>query len=108
MEKDLMFYFDKKSPYERHELGEIQTNFNMCMTIDGTKDSLQVQVYGFVSSEIMPNTILWHKATNTWWIVKRDIVKRNANEKDYYYTYPCTHAYTPEYPKVTQKVNPLK
>ena len=42
MARDIMYYFDKKSPYSRHELGEIQTDFNMGNTIDGTKDSLQV------------------------------------------------------------------
>lgn len=90
MAQDLMYYFDKKSPYQRHELGEIQTDFNMSLTIDGEKDSMQVQVFGFESNEIKPNTILYHSATNTWWVVKRDIVKRNAHEKGYFYTHNLT------------------
>ena len=90
MEKDVMYYFDKKSPYQRHELGEIQTGFNMSLTIDGEKDSMQVQVYNFNEQEITPNTILYHKGTGTWWVVKRDIVKRYANEKNYYYTHNLT------------------
>lgn len=90
MEKDLMYYFDKKSPYQRHELGEIQTGFNMSLTIDGTKDSMQVQVYNFDEKEITPNTILYHKGTGTWWVVVRDIVKRYANEKNYWYTHNLT------------------
>ena len=47
MARDIMYYFDKKSPYARHELGEIQTNFNFGLTIDGSKDSAQVQVFSF-------------------------------------------------------------
>ena len=90
MAQDLMYYFDKKSPYQKHELGEIQTDFNMSLTIDGEKDSMQVQVFGFESNEIKPNTVLYHSATNTWWIVKRDIVKRNAHEKGYFYTHNLT------------------
>lgn len=85
MARDIMYYFDKKSPYSRHELGEIQTDFNMGNTIDGTKDSLQVQVYNFSKVEITPNTILYHNATNTWWIVKKDKMKRFAHENEYYY-----------------------
>ena len=90
MARDVMYYFDKKSPYERHELGEIQTDFNMSMTIDGSKDSMQVQVFNFEEKEITPNTLLYHSATNTWWVVARDIVKRNAHEQGFYYFHNLT------------------
>lgn len=90
MARDVMYYFDKVSPYARHELGEIQTDFNMGLTIDGDKDSEQVQVFNFEEKEIEPNTILYHQSTNTWWIVKRDIVKRNAHEEGFYYTHNLT------------------
>jgi len=85
MARDVMYYFDKKSPYARHELGEIQTDFNMGLTIDGSKDSMQVQVFNYEKAEITPNTILFHNATNTWWIVKKDNVKRYASENGFYY-----------------------
>lgn len=85
MARDIMYYFDKKSPFARHELGEIQSDFNMGLTIDGDKDSMQVQLYSFIGKAIEPNTILYHNATNTWWIVRKDSIKRYANEKDYYY-----------------------
>jgi hypothetical protein len=61
MNKDLLYYFDKLSPYQRHELGEIQSDFNMSFVIDGTKDSAKVLVYSFNETEIEPNTILWHE-----------------------------------------------
>ena len=57
-----MYYFDKKSPFARHELGEVQSDFNMGLTIDGDKDSMQVQVYGYNENEVTPNTILFHSA----------------------------------------------
>lgn len=85
MARDIMYYFDKKSPFARHELGEIQSDFNMGLTIDGDKDSMQVQVHNFDVKAVEPNTILYHDATDTWWIVRKDSVKRYANEKDYYY-----------------------
>ena len=76
MAQDLMYYFDKKSPYQRHELGEIQTDFNMSLTIDGEKDSMQVQVFNFNESEITPNTILYHLGTQTWWVVSNDNIEK--------------------------------
>ena len=90
MARDVMYYFDKKSPYTRYELGEIQSDFNMGLTIDGSKDSMQVQIYGYVENEITPNTILFHSATNTWWVVRKDIVKRYANESTYWFTHNLT------------------
>ena len=80
MNKDLMYYFYKTSPYQRHELGEIQSGFNMSFVIDGTKDSAKVLVYSFSETEIEPNTILWHEKTDTWWIVSRDKVERHLND----------------------------
>lgn len=82
MNKDLMYYFDKTSPYQRHELGEIQSGFNMSFVIDGTKDSAKVLVYSFSETEIEPNTILWHEKTDTWWIVSRDKVERHLNDNN--------------------------
>ncbi len=90
MALDYIYYFDKKSPFDRHTLGQPQSDFNMGLTIDGAKDSWQVQIYGFIENELVPNTILYHNATNTWWVVRRDIVKRYANEKDYWYTHNLT------------------
>ena len=82
MNKDLMYYFDKTSPYQRHELGEIQSDFNMSFVIDGTKDSAKVLVYSFNENELEPNTILWHEKTDTWWIVERDKVERHLNDNN--------------------------
>ena len=82
-----MYYFDKEYPFARHELGEIQSDFNMGLTIDGDKDSMQVQIHNYIKDTIKANTILYHNSTNTWWIVKKDSLKRYANEKDYYYVH---------------------
>ena len=90
MARDIMYYFDKQSPYQRHELGEIQTNFNMSLVIDGGKDSKQVDIFNYIGNQIEANTILHHNATDTWWVVKRDIVKRYQNELGFYYHHSLT------------------
>ena len=80
MNKDLMYYFDKTSPYQRHELGEIQSDFNMGFAIDGSKDTCKIVVLSFNENELEPNTILWHEKTNSWWCVKRDRTNRYLND----------------------------
>ena len=52
---------DSTDKYVRHELGEIQTGFNMSYVIDGTKDSMQIEVWSYsLNNEVKPNTILYH------------------------------------------------
>ena len=80
--KDLMYIYDKTSPYSKHELGEIQTNFNQNFVIDGTKDSAKVIVFNFEEREVEPYSILRHQATDTWWIVSHDKVERVVNRLD--------------------------
>ena len=80
--KDLMYIYDKTSPYSKHELGEIQTNFNQNFVIDGTKDSAKVIVFNFEEREVQPYSILRHQATDTWWIVSHDKVERVVNRLD--------------------------
>lgn len=82
MIKDLLYYFDEK--FVRHELGEIQTSFNQSFVTDGTKDSCKMVVINFQKLEFMPYTIVWHKSTNTWWIVGHDKVTRYTNENGTY------------------------
>ena len=86
MEKDLVFIFDKitKTSYQ---LGEIQSGFNMSFVIDGTKDSSKIDVHSSNGEEIEPNTILFHRKTNTWWIVSSDKVDRYYNEKKFFYVH---------------------
>ena len=81
MNKDLIYIFDKLT-FQRQELGEIQSGFNMSLTIDGTKDSTKLMVWSFNDTEIEPNTICWHAKTNTWWIVAHDKVERYLNENE--------------------------
>ena len=84
---DYIYYFDKiptliggNLRYLRHEYGEIQTNFNMGLVMDGTKDSCQVVVQNDIREELKPNTIIYQESTDTWWIVKQDTSKRYASE----------------------------
>lgn len=92
--KDLVYYFDKLSPYQGHAFGEIQANFNMSFTTDGTKDSTKLQVWSFEENEVEPYTILYHYNTNTWWCVINDKVERYANESGFWYlhTIQCNGA----------------
>ena len=70
---DNIYIFDKRSSI-RSLLGEVQTDFNMSLVMDGTKDSMQVEVIGFDDKEVEPNSIIYHENTDTWWIVKSDKV----------------------------------
>lgn len=81
MNKDLIYIFDKLT-FKRELLGEIQSDFNMSLTIDGTKDSTKMVVWSFSESEIEPNTICWHEKTRTWWIVSHDKIERYLNENE--------------------------
>ena len=85
-QKDLIYSFDKIT-HIGSAFGEIQTGFNMSFTIDGTKDSCKVEVYSFNGEELEPNTIIFHKKTNTWWIVSQDKVERYLNESGYLYVH---------------------
>lgn len=92
MARDIVYYFDKVKGsgiglggVQGHELGEIQTDFNMSFTIDGSKDSCKIKVLSYTNYELEPFTILWHYATQTWWIVKNDKVERHQNESGFYY-----------------------
>ena len=90
MAYDKVYYFDKITNI-RHELGEIQTNFNLNLVIDGEKDSAQVDVYSFVREPMQPNTIIQHPNDPLqWYVVKKDQVKRYANEQGFFYTHSLT------------------
>lgn len=84
MAKDLVYIFNKLDKTSS-VLGEIQTNFNMSLVIDGTRDSSKLTVHSFNGDEIEPNTILLHSKTNSWWIVAEDKVERRTNEQGFYY-----------------------
>ena len=84
MAKDIIYTFDKKT-YNGSLFGEIQSNFNMSLTIDGTRDSMKVNVWSFIGNEIEPYTVVYHKNTQTWWIVSNDKVERYTNEDGFIY-----------------------
>lgn len=89
MARDIVYYFDKET-HERYELGEIQTNFNQAYSLDGTSDSAKISVFGYVQGTIVPNTIIYHPSTNSWWIVSHDQVDRYANEVGFFYKHSIT------------------
>lgn len=88
-----VYIFDKnKSTYQDEEvyyghcLGEVQANFNFSFVIDGTKDSAKVSVISFTTpNRIEPWTILWHKDTDTWWIVDNDKLEVRLNDSGFVY-----------------------
>ena len=85
MVRDNFYIFDKTT-FKRTLLGEIQSDFNMSFTIDGTKDSLSILVWSYEDvHEIEPYTICWHEKTNTWWIVSHDKIERYQNEQGFVY-----------------------
>ncbi len=86
MAQDRFYVFDKLTKV-RTLLGEIQSDFNMSFTIDGTKDSCSVIVWSYVDYEIEPYTICWHEKTNTWWVVSHDKIERYKNENGFLYTH---------------------
>ena len=84
---DYVYYFDKTKTtiganeyFVRHLYGEIQNNYNIGLTLDGTKDSCKIIVYNETREELKPNTIIYLESTDTYWIVKTDKSKRYARE----------------------------
>ena len=92
MAYDRIYYYEKlvDGRYKRQLLGEIQTDFNMSRVIDGTKDSMQVLVNSYSRNALVPNTIVYHANSGTWWVAKKDNVKRNDNESGFYYNHSLT------------------
>ena len=90
MAYDYVYYYDKIN-YHRHTLGEVQTNFNCNIVIDGSKDSMQIDVHSYSRDALQPNTIILHPTDPLqWWVVKKDNVKRNMNEQGFYYIHSIT------------------
>ena len=68
-------------------LGEVQSDFNMSQVLDGTKDSMKVIIRSNRKEVVEPNTIFWHKDTNTWWIVAKDKVENSTCENGFLYVH---------------------
>ena len=85
---DRIYIFDKKPPYNKIYLGEIQTDFNISLVIDGTKDTTKMIVMSFTENqEIEADTIVYHENSNTWWIVSNDKVDKYLNESNSLYVH---------------------
>ena len=84
MEQDLIYIYDKLT-HIQEVLGEVQSDFNMSLTIDGTKDSCSMLIYSHKDIEIEPYTIVYHPKTNNWWVVANDKIERRMNDVGYLY-----------------------
>ena len=81
---DIIYYYDKVN-YKKHEIGYIQTDFNMSFVIDETKDSCKVVVHSYLEKPIEPMTIVYHTNINSWWVVAKDEIERIPNENTFIY-----------------------
>ena len=87
MEHDRLYFWDYiGSNGTRTLLGEIQTNFNMGLSIDGSKDTCKVECFTrLIADPIKPYSVCQHENTGTWWIVGKDKVERYVDESGYLY-----------------------
>ena len=53
-----VFIYKKENGFAQVEFGSYQSNFNMCLTIDETKDSAKVLVLTRNADILKPNTIV--------------------------------------------------
>lgn len=87
--RDLVYYYSKLD-FTKHELGEIQTGFNLSFVVDGTKDSAKIVIISFQEIEVEPNTIIYHEKSNSWWIISNDKVERYQYENKPIYKHTLT------------------
>lgn len=80
-----VFIYKKESDFAQVEFGSYQSNFNMCLTIDETKDSAKVLVLTRNTDILKPNTIVRLEGINAWWCVKKDTRQRHESEGNYLY-----------------------
>ena len=80
-----VFIYKKENDFAQVEFGSYQSNFNMCLTIDETKDSAKILVLTRNTDILKPNTIVRLENINAWWCVKKDTRQRHESEGDYLY-----------------------
>ena len=80
-----VFIYKKENDFAQVEIGSYQSNFNMCLTIDETKDSAKILVLTRNTDILKPNTIVRLENINAWWCVKKDTRQRHESEGDYLY-----------------------
>lgn len=80
-----VFIYKKENGFAQVEFGSYQSNFNMCLTIDETKDSAKISVLTRNNDILKPNTIVRLENINAWWCVKKDTRQRHESEGDYFY-----------------------
>ena len=78
MEREL-WLFDKIS-LERYSIGEYDSNFNVNLVLDGTKDTTKIIVRNYINEDIKPNTICYLPDLDLWFIVRKDICRRYTHE----------------------------
>ena len=62
-----------------------QEGINFGFTLDGTKDSLKVDVFSYRKESVKPFSVVCHDETSSWWIVSKDKVERYPNESGWLY-----------------------
>lgn len=87
MQHDRLYFWDYiGSNGTKNLLGEIQTNFNMGLSIDGSKDTCKVECFTrLIADPIKPYSVCQHENTGTWWIVGKDKVERYVDESGFVY-----------------------
>lgn len=92
MANDNLYYWTAiGSRGDRVLLGEVQcgkNGYNISFSIDGSKDTAKFEVQSLsLDAPLKPYTIVWHEATNTYWIVGKDKVERHLNEVGFVYVH---------------------
>lgn len=85
MEQTRIYIYDKISGVES-VLGQYQLPFNMCLSIDESKDTCKIVALSNRKQYIEPNTIVRLEGfSDLWWVVKKDNVQRHDNDFDFLY-----------------------
>lgn len=79
---DYIYFFSKKTD-TLYATYLVESQYNMSLTIDGTKDSCKVVLYTYDDVTFEPNTIA--RLNNYWWIVKKDRALRYESENGFLY-----------------------
>lgn len=75
-----IYIYDKLTRQEQ-DIGELQFNFNMSLTIDETPNSSKITILSTLGTFIAPNTILRIGGfEDLWWVVKSDRYIYHNNE----------------------------
>lgn len=75
-------YAYDKITHEQVYLGQYDSNYNMGLTLDKSKDSCKIVLFNYVSEELKPNTIVYLPDSDSWWCVFKDTCDFHQNEHE--------------------------